>query len=82
MVSRTCSIGPAVPEDVKVKIVGFQSKNISGEIQIFEGSIVDPSGNERYLVGQVSGIKEIKTWLISSRKLMDQWQFPSTLRII
>ena len=60
MVSRTCSIGPAVPEDVKVKIVGFQSKNISGEIQIFEGSIVDPSGNERYLVGQVSGIKEIK----------------------
>jgi basic membrane protein A and related proteins len=58
--------GPAVTTETQEVIAAAEAALVSGELQIFQGPILDNQGNERILAGEAGGIELLDTtdWLV------------------
>ncbi len=60
------AFGPSVTEETKTKIADAEAALISGELQIFQGPILDNEGTVRIAEGEAGGIELLDTtdWLV------------------
>lgn len=76
---RLAAFGPAVNEDAKSQIVAARADIVRGQLQIFQGPLVDSGGVERIAAGQVGGLELLDTtdWLVAGVSTFDVASIPA-----